>query len=100
MNLEKMSNGEKSLLLILNSITSNTLYCTTTPTSNARTVLPWMFGIYAIHMSTPTTEHEGILFYDTFPTEIAGAPTSHTENNSQTFFKFSAVMPFLWMDVH
>jgi hypothetical protein len=32
--------------------------------------------IYATHMSTNTTEHKGIIFYDTFQTDIADAPTS------------------------
>jgi hypothetical protein len=32
--------------------------------------------IYATHMSNSITEHEGIIFYNTFPFEIADAPTS------------------------
>jgi hypothetical protein len=32
--------------------------------------------IYATHTSSPTTEHEGILFYDALQTEIVEAATS------------------------
>jgi hypothetical protein len=45
--------------------------------------------IYATHMSDTTTEHEGIVFYDTFQNDIAEAPASTQINKPKTTVKNS-----------
>jgi hypothetical protein len=55
--------------------------------------------IDATHMSTTTTEHEGIVFCDTFQTDIAEAPTSTQVVIPKTTIKrspdFQLLRPFL-----
>jgi hypothetical protein len=58
--------------------------------------------IYATHMSNTTTEHEGIIFYDTFQTDIVEAPTSSQVITPKTTVKrspdFQLLRPFFgWM---
>jgi hypothetical protein len=54
--------------------------------------------IYATHMSKPTIEHEGILFYDVFQHEVAEGPTSLQANLPKTTVKrspdFQLLRPF------
>jgi hypothetical protein len=44
---------------------------------------------YATHMSTPTSEHEGIMFYDMFQTELVVAPKSSQAIIPKTTVKHS-----------
>jgi hypothetical protein len=55
--------------------------------------------IYATHMSTTITEHEGAIFYDTFQSEVAKAPTSTQAMIPTTTVKRSPDFPLLWMEV-
>jgi hypothetical protein len=83
MNLNRTSNGDKPLLLILylmkSVITNNVLYYTIHPISNVRMVLQQVTSVTSVFMpsmSFPTTKHESILFYDALQTKVLEAPTS------------------------
>jgi hypothetical protein len=111
MSLNRMSNREKSLLSILNlmksAITNNALYCIITRTSSNRTVLLQATSSTSVfmpppHMSNTITKHEGIIFCDTFLSEIADSPTSTQAILRTTTVKrspnFQLLRPFFgWM---
>jgi hypothetical protein len=54
-------------------------------------------------MSTTTTEHKGIIFYDTFQNDIVEAPTSTQviipKTTVKKFSGFPTITPALWVDV-